>query len=101
MDLSLYEFRSRYGINGIRQMESVNENRVSAYQVVFEAKGFDLTCVDVRQGSAVKGVAEENLEFYEQGNQRGQRKLSLTTAATLEAIAAGSCSTPRWTTWAP
>jgi len=69
-----------------------------ADEIVFEAKGFHLACVDVWQRLAVKGVTKEDLRARQQGDRGGWDKLSLTTAATLEAIAAGSCCTPRWTT---
>lgn len=98
MHLALHELSRGHGIDRIRQMEGVDDGKVLADQIIFETKGFHLACVDVRQRSAVKGVAEENLRCHQQGNRGGWDKLSLTTAATLEAIAAGSCSTPRWTT---
>ena len=63
VNFCLDEFRRGYGVNGICQMKSINNNGVFAYEIVFEAESFDFAGVDVWQGSAVKGVAEKDLGF--------------------------------------
>lgn len=61
MNLALHEFSRGHGIDSVCQVERVDDGKVSADEIVFEAKGFHLACVDVWQRLAVKGVTEEDL----------------------------------------
>lgn len=62
VDLALHKLCRGDGIDRIGQVVGVNDSLVFADEIVFEAEGFYFAWVDVGEGAAVEGVAEEDLE---------------------------------------
>ena len=59
--LALHELGRRDGVDSVGEMVSINNNGVFADEIVFEAEGFHLACVNVWEWAAIERVAEEDL----------------------------------------
>lgn len=61
MDLGLDKLCCRKCVDRVRQVISVNNDRVLAYQIRREAEGVNLTSMDVGEWLTIEGVAEKHL----------------------------------------